>query len=70
MERRLLIESCLRLDKWGILEMFVLLTEDIVVFEEHQSWDLDVIREQLCPTTEMKLNNKTLQHLLLSLLVD
>ena len=32
MERKLVLESCLKCDSWGLLEMHVLLTDDIVEF--------------------------------------
>ena len=72
MERKLILESCLKCDSWGLLEMYTLLTEDIVEFEMiSDDWNLDSLSEQLSPVIDIKLNykNKQNQHLLLSLLI-
>ena len=71
MERKLILESCLRSGAWGLLEMYVLLTDDIVDLHVRPSgvWDnVDMMREQLAPAVDIKLNYTQHQDLLLLLL--
>ena len=76
MERKLILESCLRHGTWGLLEMYTLLTYDVVDFDVHPFglWtdleDLDRIYEQLTPVVDIKLHYKQHADLLLSLLMD
>ena len=72
MERKLILESCLKCGSWGLLEMYTLLTEDILEFEMiSDDWNLDSLREQLSPVIDILFNYKIIeiQHLLLSLLL-
>ena len=72
MERKLILESCLRHGRWGLLEMYILLTDDVVDFDVHPFglWtDLDRIYEQLTPVIDIKLYYKQHADLLLSLLM-
>ena len=71
MERKLILESCLRSGAWGLLEMYILLTDDIVDLHVRRSgvWDnVDMMREQLAPAVDIKLNYTQHQDLFLSLL--
>ena len=70
-ERKLVLESCLRYGSWGLLEMYILLTDHTVEFDvvEPRIWNLDAVLEQLSPTMDIKLDYMEHQDLLLSLLV-
>ena len=70
MERKLVLESCLKRNAWGLLEMYVLLTDNVVRFEMcSEVLDLDTVREHLCPAVDIKLPYKQNQDVFLSLLV-
>ena len=76
MERKLVLESCLRRGSWGLLEMYILLTDDIVEFDVHpikSVWedldDLVTAREQFSPAIDIKLDYKEHGDFLLSLLM-
>ena len=76
MERDFVLKSCLRRGSWGLLEMFMLLTDDIVDFDVHPTrgmWedldDLDRVHEQLAPAIDIKLHYEQYSDLLLSLLM-
>ena len=76
MERKLVLESCLRRGSWGLLEMYILLTDDIVDFDDYPTrvmWDdlddLDRVHEQLAPAIDIKLYYEHHSDLLLSLLM-
>ena len=69
-ERKLVLESCLRRGRWGLLEMSILLTDDIIEFDERcDRWSPDSIREQLSPAVDIKLPLGQHQDLFLSLLI-
>ena len=56
-ERKLVLESCLKHFDCGLLEMYVLLTDDIVEIDlcSWSSRDLDTWREKLTPAVDIKL---------------
>ena len=57
MERKLVLQSCMNSDSWGLLEMFILLTDDIVEFDMlSEGWDLDMECEHLGPDIDVKLD--------------
>ena len=72
MERNLVLESCLANDSWGLLDMYVILTDDIVEFDMRiESWDLERRREiTWSPAIDIKLNHKQHEDLVLSFLRD
>ena len=81
MEKKLVMESCLRSHRWGLQEMHLLLTEDIVefdvncsCFERNTSFGLSTInnRQPLnikCHGNQLKCHGNQQQDLLLSLLI-
>ena len=76
MERKLVLEACLRRGSWGLLEMYILLTDDIVEFDVHPTsgmWDdldnLVTAREQLASAIGIKLDYKQYSDLFLLLLM-
>ena len=76
MERRLVLESCLRRGSWGLLEMYILLTDDVIDFDVHPTAvecenldDLDILREQLSPAIDIKFHYKQYGDLFLFLLM-
>ena len=76
-ERRLVLESCFRRGSWGLLEMCILLTDDVVDFKvlplqlwnDHGDLDINVVHKQLAPAVDIKLDYKEHTDLLLSLLM-
>ena len=77
MERNLVLESCLMSDSWGLLEMYVLLTDDRVEFDPYSTnWILDskhrrMKREQFfsaVQAVDIKLDYKEHKELFLTLL--
>ena len=73
MERKLILESCLRSGRWGLLEMYILLTDDVVEINlEHSQamkTSLELLRELLSPAVDIKLDYRKHQDLILSLLI-
>ena len=78
MEKNLVLESFLISRKWGILDMYILLTEDTVIFDDGYqmpySLDAHVLREQLSivkggAPIDIKLDWSKHQDLFLSLLM-
>ena len=72
MERKFVMESCLKSGTWGLLEMFILLTDDIVKLDDHscQSWeDPDTMHRQLATAINIRLDHKRHHDLFLSLLM-
>ena len=62
MERKLVLDLCLKRRTWKLVEMYILLTDDIVDIDmRHVDWELDVFR-----STDIKLPQN--QHLILPLL--
>ena len=74
MERKLILNSCLKFGKWRLLEMFILLTDDIVEFDvdicvkEDDMDELDRTREAMAPDIDIRLHYKQHGDLFLSLL--
>ena len=71
MERRLLLESCLKSRSWGLLEMYILLTDDVSEFDDvrAEAWDLEALREEESLTFDIKLDVIDYEDLFLSLLM-
>ena len=70
MERNLVLQSNLTSDTWGLLEMYILLTDDIVEFNlPGRVLHTCKLRTNLISVIDMKLNCKTHQDLFLSLLI-
>ena len=70
MERKLVLKSCLKRDRWGLLEMYILLTDDIVELDMcTEYWNLDKCREKLSPTINIKLDHERYHHLFFFLLM-
>ena len=75
MERKIVLKSCLRRDSWGLLEMFILLTDDVIDFyvrsrnQQEDLDDLNAVREKLAPAIDIKLHYEQYSDLLLSLLM-
>ena len=72
MERKLVLESCWAGDSWGLLDMYVLLTDDIVEFGMGSGL-IDLARKQeltWSPATDIKLNHKQHEELVVSLLIS
>ena len=68
MERKIVWESCLENHSWGLLEMHILLTEEIVEFDMY--FDLDTIRELIeSPAMYIQLPYTHHEDLLLSFLM-
>ena len=72
MERKLVLESCLANGSWGFLDMYVLLTNDIVEFDVSiEAIDLERRRKLTwSPAIDIKLNHKQHEDLFLSFLRD
>ena len=73
-ERKLVLESCLRCKAWGLLEMYVLLTDDVVELDQrHEDWNLpvDTVKElnSHLPVNKIKLPYIQYPDLFLSLLI-
>ena len=71
MERKFVLESCLKSGFWGILEMYILLTDEMVEFEmpsDCKVWDLDTLRVCLSPLPGVRLNYKRQLDTLITLL--
>ena len=75
MERKLVLESCLNRGRWGLLEMYILLTDDIVEFDvifldpENDLDELITIREAMAPDIDIRLDYKLHPDLFLELLI-
>ena len=73
MERKLVRESCLRSGRWGLLEMYILLTDDVgeinLVHNRTKKTSLELLRELLSPDVDIKLDYRKHQDLILSLLI-
>ena len=55
-ERKLVLQSCMRSQLWGLLEMSILLTDDIVEFNMlSMEWYLDWACKQLNSNVDVKL---------------
>ena len=65
-ERKLVLESCLQNGEWGVLEMYILLTDEILEFDE---WALESVYEQAPLTFDIKLDILQHEHLFFSLLM-
>ena len=62
MERKLVLDLCSKRRTWKLVEMYILLTDDIVEIDmRHVDWELDIFRD-----AEIKLPQN--QHLILPLL--
>ena len=62
MERKLVLDLCSKRRTWKLVEMYILLTDDIVEIDmRHVDWELDIFRD-----AEIKLPQN--QHLVLPLL--
>ena len=67
MERKLVLELCLKRRTWKLVEMYILLTDDIVEFDmSYVDWRMDILRQQYNPAADIKLPPN--QHLILPLL--
>ena len=73
MERKLVRESCLRSGRWGLLEMYILLTDDVVeisvLHKRTMKMSLEEMRELLAADVDIKLDYRKHQDLILSLLI-
>ena len=71
MERKLVLEATLANGRWGLLEMYLLLTDDIVELKvcfKIQDY-LDIEPEYRVPDIDIKLDYKNHPDLFLSLLI-
>ena len=70
MERKLVLQSCLTGDSLELLEMYILLTVDVIEFDlRSEDWDLDMKREQLYPDFDVKLDYYKPEDFILTLLI-
>ena len=71
MERKLLLKSCLKSRSWGLLEMYIFLTDDIVEFDDVrvEDFDLETLREQESLLFDLKLDIIQHEDLFFSLLM-
>ena len=73
MERKLVRESCLRSGRWGLLEMYILLIDDVVeisvLHKRTMKMSLEEMRELLAADVDIKLDYRKHQDLILSLLI-
>ena len=70
MKRKLVLQSCMNNVSWGLLEMSILLTDDIVDFDMlFWVWDLDSECNQFLPDIDIKLKNYEHQDLIIPLLI-
>ena len=69
MERKLVLESCLQHKTWGLLEMSILLTNDIVEIDMiSKDLNLDTSYKQMARAIDIKLKYEKHQDLFFSLL--
>ena len=69
MERKLVMESYLKCKIWKLVEMYILLTDDIVELDmRYVNWTLDVLPKQLTASSD-KDRYKQHQDLSLRLLI-
>ena len=70
MQRKFILKTCLRRGSWGVLEMFILLTDDIIDFDmtRHETWDMDTSYDQLTSVEDIYFNYSQRLDSLLSLL--
>ena len=70
MERKFVLESCLTSGQWGLLEMYILLTDDILEFDGgHKEYDYpEAFRERMAPAIDIKLYYRQHQDLFFLLL--
>ena len=71
MEKKLILQSCLTSRSWGLLEMYILLTDDVIEFDDMSAecLNLEALREQESLTFDIKLDILQHEHLFLSLLM-
>ena len=68
MEKKLVWESCLKYDSWGLLEMHILLTDDIVEFGMR---DVEMMREvKMSKVIDIKLPYRQHEDLVLRFLMS
>ena len=70
MERKFVLESGLASGRWGLLELCILLTNDVVEFDGgRRKYDyLETFREKLSPAIDIKLHYRKHFDLFLTLL--
>ena len=70
MERKLVLESCLTSGRWGLLEMWILLTDDIVEFDggRRKYGNLEAFWKKVTPAIDIKLDYREHHDLFLLLL--
>ena len=68
MERKLVLKLCLERKTWKLLEMYILLTDDIVKFDmRYVDWRRDMLGQLNMRAADIKLPHK--QHLIFPLLI-
>ena len=70
MERKFVLDSCLTSGRWGLLEMYILLTDAVVEFDGGRRKDdyPETFREKLLPAINIKLDYRQHHDLFLLLL--
>ena len=70
MERKLVMASCFTTSSWGLVEMSILLTDDVVEFDMISlDSDLDMECRQFVPDFDVKLDYYNHEELLVPLLI-
>ena len=70
MERKFVINSCLKRGTWGLLELYTLLTDDIVNFNMRpEGFYWDVLNKQVTAAGDKNVDYKQHPDLCLSLLI-
>ena len=71
MERKLVLQSCLKSVAWGLVEMSILLTDDIVEFDMlSEDWGLlDMQWQHSAPEIDVKLDYLDHSDMLIPLLI-
>ena len=70
MERKLVMESCFKTFSWGLVEMSILLTSDVVEFDMLSGcMNLEGERRQFLPDFDVKLDYYDHEELLVPLLI-
>ena len=70
MERKLVMTSCFTTSSWGLVEMSLLLTDDVVGFDMlSDGWDVDRECRKYVPDIDLKLDYYDHEELLVPLLI-
>ena len=69
MERKLLLQSCLKSVKWGLVEMSIILSNDIVEFGMISETDLEDLIDVQDPESDVKLDYLDHSDLVIALLI-